>query len=405
MSKLLIGQHGFVHAPALKSRAQTKDSVGWNKVLRLHAAAQKIIGISPHARQSHVAGGLAAGPVRPEGDVSELGPLVLVDRIRIAQLDGVVGETAPRHLIDGDRIDAQAVLGLGLHHDGLPALVEIQDDGGDAVHEVVGLVHIARQPDPETFVERQRQRLRQPVQQLAPIIIVDGVALVVCGNLAEDMRGGLREEGIQAKCVDQSSAAPGAGDDRGLVVGAFQEMPNILRGGLMVAGPGLVLPTKIPQHAAAFLPGKCILAQVHELAEKRIAAVPAPDMMQRHLEDEPPLWVLGETPLIAIRWRKLPLVASQNQTGHLGSRTPHLIQAAEVLFHKLESLVDDDQVIGGKDAQGLGQRLMEEERAMARVHLDVRMALPHPSSLHPCRQGYQHAGAQANGPPKSQGAQ
>ena len=77
------------------------------------------------------------------------------------------------------------------------------------------------------------------------------------------------------------------------------------------------------------------------------------------------------------------------------------MQAAEVLLDKLESLVNDDQVIGGKDAQGLGQRLMEEERAMARVHLDVRMALPHPSPLHSRRQGYQHTGTQANGPPNA----
>ena len=301
-----------MHAPAIKCRAEMKNSVGRNEVLRLHAATQKVVSISPHTRQSHVAGGLATGPVWPEGDVGKLGALVLVDRVRIAQLDGVISQASPRHLICGDRINAKTVLGLGFHHDGLPALVELQDDGGDAVYKVVRLVHIARQPDPETFVERQRQRLREPVQQLAPVVIVNGVALVVCCNLAENRRGGLREEGVQAKSIDQGSAAPCAGDDRGLVVGAFQEMPNIIRVGLMVAGPGLVLPTKIPQHAAAFLPSKCILAQVHELAEKRIAAVLAPDMMQRHLEDEPPLRVMGETPLTAIRRRELPLVASQN---------------------------------------------------------------------------------------------
>ena len=128
------------------------------------------------------------------------------------------------------------------------------------------------------------------------------------------------------------------------------------------------MPTaQVAKHSCAILPGRAVFAEEHELAQKRVAVVLAPNVVQLHLVDEFPFWVMRQGPLHAIWWWQLPLVAGQDEAGHPTGRQPHLVQALEVLLDQLEGFVDHYQMVPRHERQRLRQRSVEQESAMARI--------------------------------------
>ena len=233
------------------------------------------------------------------------------------------------------------------------------------------------------------------------LVIVRRVAFPVGSNAPQGWLTCALEEHLLGQGVDERSATTSTGDDRRVPGRPLHERLDVLCSRPVVPGPGLVVAAQVPHESASFRARGPILAKEGQLALQKIVFMLTPDVVELDLADQVPFGMPDQTPLGVVRWRQLPFVAGEDETWRLPCSHPHLVEAVEALFKELRRLVYDDEIIAAHDAHGLRERLVEQEGAVARVQLRIRMALLHtrPLDASRSRESNEHARSPLLGPP------
>ena len=155
----------YIARPALSHRR--------NEVLALQDASHQVVVIVLHPADGHIACGLGAHDVQPNGDVRELGALQLVDGAGIARPDWVCGHVPAVLHIVRHGVHCQVPAGLGHHMDALCLVVVVRDCGLHPVDEVGFLVDVTGQMQAHALVQPHLQGLRRlSAEELVVVVLV-----------------------------------------------------------------------------------------------------------------------------------------------------------------------------------------------------------------------------------------
>ena len=129
-----------------------------------------------------------------------------------------------------------------------------QDNTLHAVDEVVLLVEVSRQMQPQTFTElhRLRQQNWHISPQLRLLVVVLGVGIPLSGHDLPDLAAS--QEGLDSDLIDLPCSLLCAGDDRRLLAflcEAREQPPEVRNGRWSIVIPGLMLPEHVQQHDLA----------------------------------------------------------------------------------------------------------------------------------------------------------
>ena len=339
-----------------------------------HPAADEVILIPPHAAHGHVACRPHERDIKPDGDVLQLGPLLLVNRAGVARPDwvGRHGAAVLHPLGDGVADEGSARLGADVEAAGVGVVA--LNHGLHPVHEVGLLVQVLGQVDPRALEDLREGRLRGTAgDQAVLLVVVCLVGLPVHGQLRQRPLLPPGEEHKGGQVVHLGGVATSASDDSGVGVGAV-ELRQIPSRGLVVAGPSFVARANLPQQGLV----RHGRSECQELLLQDIVLA-APHGVELNFQDLPPARaVLG---LAALDAWQLPEIAGKHKHRQLVSRLPHLVDALEVALRELGHLVYDHEVVAVQEVHGFQGVLVEQKGACARVHIRLRVSLPRSRGL------------------------
>ena len=111
---------------------------------------------------------------------------------------------------------------------------------------------------------------------------------------------------------------------------------------------------KVAHEPTAFQPERLVLTKEGKLLEERIAVFLSPNSMEFDPVHQSPFRAPDQALLGATPWRKLPLIACEDQAWHAAHGAPHLVQPVKMLFEELWRFVDHDQVVARHHTHGFG---------------------------------------------------